>query len=45
MDTFLGLVVVGVWVAISVVGLMRAFAAGRRACDSSEKQESCPDGV
>jgi len=40
MDTFISIAVVGVWIAISVVGLMRAYAPRGPSCDSSCKQES-----
>lgn len=35
MDTLLGLAVVGVWLAISVVGLKRAYDSHRSSPDSS----------
>jgi hypothetical protein len=40
MDTLLGLAVVGVWIAISVVALTRAYGS-RGPSSSPKRQESC----
>jgi hypothetical protein len=36
MDTFLGIVVVGVWIAISVVALQRAYSSRRQWSNCSQ---------
>jgi len=42
MDTLLGIAVVGVWIAISVVGLKRAYGSrGRRLKSRSSKLMAC----
>jgi hypothetical protein len=44
MDTFVAIAVVGVWIAIAVVGLKRAFASRGPLSGPSRKHESCPAG-